>query len=92
MRQHQNTLSHTINTIQATKDKTDKKHMHTTYISISNKHEELKQQANITQPDIITVQGTKLTTTFNSFHGIGHFSNPTLRPIRRLANLMFHHS
>ena len=27
----------------------------------------------------------------NSFHGIQHFSNPTLRAILRLAILMFHH-
>ena len=27
----------------------------------------------------------------NSFHGIRHFSSPTLRAIRRLAILMFHH-
>ena len=28
---------------------------------------------------------------FNSFHGIGHFSNSVLRAIRRLVILMFHH-
>ena len=27
----------------------------------------------------------------NSFHGIRHFSDPTLRAIQRLAKLMFHH-
>ena len=28
---------------------------------------------------------------FNSFHGIGHFSNPTLQEFQRLVKVMFHH-
>ena len=66
----QTTHTHTSNTLQATN-----KNILIVQINIngiSNKHMELKQLAHTTQPDLITVQGTKLTTSKTELENYQH--------------------
>ena len=58
----QTTRTGTSNTTQATTNKTDRNICIVQINSISNKQKQLKQLADTTQPNIITVQKTKLTT------------------------------